>query len=41
MQDLYVAEDDFWKVTMYETEKFRRADAAYAKAGIKRIRLNN
>jgi len=34
MQDLYIAEDDFWKVTMYETEKLRRADA-YAKAGIK------
>ncbi len=29
-QDLYIAEDDFWKVTMYETEKLRRADA-YAK----------
>ena len=34
MQDLYIAEDDFWKVTMYETEKLRRADA-YKKAGIK------
>ena len=34
MQDLYVAEDDFWKITMYETEKLRRADA-YRKAGIK------
>jgi len=34
MQDLYIAEDDFWKVTMYETEKLRRADA-YRKAGIK------
>ena len=34
MQDLYIAEDDFWKVTMYETEKLRRADA-YAKAGMK------
>ena len=33
-QDLYVAEDDFWKITMYETEKLRRADA-YAKAGVK------
>jgi hypothetical protein len=33
-QDLYVAEDDFWKITMYETEKLRRADA-YKKAGIK------
>ena len=35
MQDLYVAEDDFWKVTMYEVEQVRRG-AAYAKAGIKR-----
>ena len=35
MQDLYIAEDDFWKITMYETEKLRRADA-FAKAGIKR-----
>ena len=35
MQDLYVAEDDFWKVTMYEVEQARRG-AAYAKAGIKR-----
>ena len=35
MQDLYVAEDDFWKITMYEVEKLRRADA-FAKAGIKR-----
>jgi hypothetical protein len=34
-QDVYVAEDDFWKITMYETEKLRRADA-YAKAGIKK-----
>jgi len=34
MQDLYIAEDDFWKITMYETEKLRRADA-YRKAGIK------
>ena len=34
-QDLYIAEDDFWKITMYETEKLRRADA-FAKAGIKR-----
>ena len=34
MQDLYIAEDDFWKVTMYETEKLRRADA-YRKAGMK------
>ena len=34
MQDAYVAEDDFWKITMYETEKLRRADA-YRKAGIK------
>jgi len=35
MQDLYVAEDDFWKITMYEVEKLRRA-AAFKKAGIKR-----
>ena len=35
MQDLYIAEDDFWKITMYETEKLRRADA-FAKAGIKK-----
>jgi len=35
MQDAYIAEDDFWKITMYETEKLRRADA-FAKAGIKR-----
>ena len=35
MQDAYIAEDDFWKVTMYEVEKLRRA-AKYAKAGIKR-----
>jgi len=34
MQDLYIAEDDFWKITMYETEKLRRADA-YRIAGIK------
>ena len=34
-QDLYIAEDDFWKVTMYETEKLRRADA-FRKAGIKK-----
>mgnify|MGYP001376752721 CR=1 FL=1 len=35
VQDAYVAEDDFWKVTMYEVEQARRG-AAYAKAGIKR-----
>ena len=35
MQDLYLAEDDFWKITMYEVEKLRRADAL-RKAGIKR-----
>ena len=35
MQDAYIAEDDFWKITMYETEKLRRADA-FAKAGIKK-----
>ena len=34
-QDLYIAEDDFWKITMYETEKLRRADA-FRKAGIKK-----
>jgi hypothetical protein len=34
MQDAYIAEDDFWKITMYETEKLRRADV-YKKAGIK------
>ena len=39
-QDLYIAEDDFWKVTMYETEKFRRADA-YAKANIKGFDLDS
>ena len=35
MQDLYVAEDDFWKIAMYETELARRT-ANYAKAGIKK-----
>ena len=35
MQDLYIAEDDFWKITMYGVEKLRRADA-FKKAGIKR-----
>jgi hypothetical protein len=35
MQDMYVAEDDFWKITMYETELARRT-ANYAKAGIKK-----
>ncbi len=35
MQDAYIAEDDFWKITMYEVEKLRRA-AKYASAGIKR-----
>ena len=24
MQDAYIAEDDFWKITMYETEVARR-----------------
>ena len=35
MQDAYVAEDDFWKIAMYETELGRRG-AAYSKAGIKK-----
>ena len=35
MQDAYVAEDDFWKIAMFETE-FGRRTAAYAKAGIKK-----
>ena len=35
MQDAYVAEDDFWKIAMYETELARRS-ANYAKAGIKK-----
>ena len=35
MQDAYVAEDDFWKIAMYETELGRRT-ANYAKAGIKK-----
>jgi len=35
MQDAYVAEDDFWKIAMYETELARRSDV-YAKAGIKK-----
>jgi hypothetical protein len=35
MQDAYVAEDDFWKIAMYETELARRT-ANYAKAGIKK-----
>jgi len=35
MQDAYVAEDDFWKIAMYETELARRSDL-YAKAGIKK-----
>jgi hypothetical protein len=35
MQDAYVAEDDFWKIAMYETELERRT-ANYAKAGIKK-----
>ena len=39
-QDLYIAEDDFWKITMYETEKFRRADA-YRKAGKKGFDLDS
>ena len=39
-QDAYIAEDDFWKITMYETEKFRRADA-YRKANIKGFDLDS
>jgi hypothetical protein len=35
MQDAYVAEDDFWKIGLYETELARRT-AAYGKAGIKK-----
>ena len=35
MQDAYIAEDDFWKITMYETEVARRGDI-YRKAGIKK-----
>ena len=35
MQDAYIAEDDFWKITMYETEVARRGDL-YRKAGIKK-----
>ena len=34
MQDLYVAEDDIWKIVNYEVQLVQRADA-YAKAGIK------
>ena len=34
-EDLYTAEDDFWKITNYFVEKDRLA-AAYAKAGIKK-----
>src|SRR5210317_2385423 len=34
MQDLYVAEDDFWKIMNYETQLVQRGDK-YAKAGIK------
>jgi len=34
MQDLYVAEDDFWKIMNYETQLVQRGDR-YAKAGIK------
>jgi hypothetical protein len=35
MQDAYVAEDDFWKITNFEIELARR-EKAYAKAGIKK-----
>ena len=34
-QDLYVAEDDFWKITNYAVE-MERMGQAYAKAGVKR-----
>ena len=34
MQDLYVAEDDFWKIMNYETQLVQRGDL-YRKAGIK------
>ena len=34
MQDLYVAEDDIWKIINYETQLVKRGDL-YKKAGIK------
>jgi hypothetical protein len=34
MQDLYVAEDDFWKIMNYETQLVQRGDM-YRKAGVK------
>ena len=34
MQDLYVAEDDIWKIVNYETQLIKRGDL-YRKAGIK------
>ena len=34
MQDLYVAEDDIWKIINYETQLVKRGDL-YRKAGIK------
>ena len=34
MQDLYVAEDDFWKIVNYETQLIKRGDL-YKKANIK------
>ena len=34
MQDLYVAEDDIWKIINYEVQLVQRGDR-YAKAGIK------
>ena len=39
MQDLYVAEDDFWKIMNYETQLVQRGDK-YAKAGIKIPKIN-
>jgi hypothetical protein len=35
MQDLYVAEDDIWKIINFEVQKITRAEK-YAKAGIKK-----
>ena len=35
MQDLYVAEDDFWKILNYEVQLIKRGDK-YAKAGVKK-----
>jgi len=35
MQDLYVAEDDFWKILNYEIQMVKRGEK-YAKAGVKK-----